>query len=217
MASLPSPPRRAHGDETAIAAHAGWAAQAPRPGLAPRRPWNRHGPGRPLLSGSATGDRIRRWDTSGQPGGRQSAPETLDRCWLSNPPLHGGGCSSDSSLNRGSRPPSDRRMLIPPLALALGALGLLARGHRRVVLALALAAPILSVLALAAQYLPGGLESCTSSTSGPTVCHAEPAVSGWSGPLPFAIAIALIALSLGPLATVRTGHWWPAAASAGLQ
>src|SRR5437868_4435055 len=108
-------------------------------------------------------------------------------------------------------------MLILPLALAVGALGLIARGHRRVVLAIAIAAPILSVLALAAQFLPGGAESCTSTTSGPAVCHAEPAVSGWSGPLPFAIAVALIALSLAPLASVRTGRWWPVAASAVLQ
>jgi len=35
--------------------------------------------------------------------------------------------------------------------------------------------------------------------------------------LPFAIAIALIALSLVPLASVRTRNWWPAAASAALQ
>ena len=108
-------------------------------------------------------------------------------------------------------------MLILPLALALGALGLIARGHRRVVLAIAIAAPILSVLALAAQFLPGGAESCTSTISGPTICHAEAAVSGWSGPLPFAIAIALIALSLVPLASVRTRNWWPAAASGALQ
>jgi hypothetical protein len=108
-------------------------------------------------------------------------------------------------------------MLILPVALAIGALGLLARGHRRVALALAIAAPILSVLALIAQFVPGGAESCTSSTSGPTVCQAEPAVSGWGGPLPFVIAMALIALSLVPLASVRTGRWWPAAASAVLQ
>src|SRR5256885_17164441 len=103
-------------------------------------------------------------------------------------------------------------MLILPLALALGALGLIARGHRRVVLAIAIAAPILSVLALAAQFLPGGAESCTSTISGPTVCHAEPAGSGGSGPLPFGIAIPLIARSPGPLASGGTGDWWPAAA-----
>ena len=108
-------------------------------------------------------------------------------------------------------------MLILPVALALGALGLLARGHRRVVLALAVAAPILSVLALAAQYLPTGLESCTASTSGPMVCHSLPAVYAWAGPLPYLIAIGLIVLSLAPLASVRIGKWWPAAASALLQ
>ncbi len=108
-------------------------------------------------------------------------------------------------------------MLILPLALALGALGLLARGRRRVVLTLAVAAPILSVLALAAQYLPGGLESCTSSTSGAMVCHSLPAIYAWAGPLPYLIAMGLIALSLVPLASVRLGKWWPAAASALLQ
>ena len=108
-------------------------------------------------------------------------------------------------------------MLIPPLALAVGALGLLARGHRRVVLILALAAPILSVVAFAAQFVPGGAESCASSAGGPNVCQSVPAVSGWGGPLPYLIAVALILLSLAPVASVHTGKWWPAAASALLQ
>src|SRR5438094_708944 len=88
-------------------------------------------------------------------------------------------------------------MLILPVALAVGALGLLARGRRRVVLTLAVAAPILSVLALAAQYLPSGLESCTASTSGPMVCRSLPAVYAWAGPVPYLIAIEL---SEGPQA-----------------
>jgi len=108
-------------------------------------------------------------------------------------------------------------MLILPVALAVGALGLLARGRRRVVLTLAVAAPILSVLALAAQYLPSGLESCTASTSGPMVCRSLPAVYAWAGPVPYLIAIGLIVLSLAPLASVRVGKWRPAAASALLQ
>ena len=108
-------------------------------------------------------------------------------------------------------------MLILPVALAVGALGLLARGRRRVVLTLAVAAPILSVLALAAQYLPSGLESCTASTSGPMVCRSLPAVYAWAGPVPYLIAIGLIVLSLAPLASLRVGKWWPAAASALLQ
>ena len=108
-------------------------------------------------------------------------------------------------------------MLILPLALAIGAIGLLARGHRRVVLILAFAAPILSVGAFTAQFVPGGAESCTASTGGPNVCQSLPAVSGWDGPLPYIIAIGLILLSLGPLASVRTGKWWPAAASGLLQ
>jgi|ERR1700674_252500 len=108
-------------------------------------------------------------------------------------------------------------MLIPPLALAVGALGLLARGHRRVVLILAFAAPILSIGAFAAQFVPGGAESCSSSTGGLNVCQSLPAVSGWGGPLPYLIAVGLILLSLAPLASVRTGKWWPAAASALLQ
>jgi len=108
-------------------------------------------------------------------------------------------------------------MLILPVALAVGALGLLARGRRRVVLTLAVAAPILSVLALAAQYLPSGLESCPASTSGPMVCRSLPAVYAWAGPVPYLIAIGLIVLSLAPLASARVGKWWPAAASALLQ
>jgi hypothetical protein len=108
-------------------------------------------------------------------------------------------------------------MFILPVALALGALGLLARGRRRVALAMAIGAPVLSGLAFAAQFVPGGYESCTSTIGGSTVCHAEPAVSGWDGPLPLAIAIALILLSLVPLVSVRTGKWWPAAVSAFLQ
>jgi hypothetical protein len=108
-------------------------------------------------------------------------------------------------------------MLIPPLALAVGALGLLARGHRRVVLILAFAAPILSIGAFAVQFVPGGAESCSASTGGPNVCQSLPAVSGWGGPLPYLIAIGLILLSLAPLASVRTGKWWPAAASGLLQ
>jgi len=108
-------------------------------------------------------------------------------------------------------------MLILPVALALGALGLLARGRPRVVLTLAVVAPILSVLALAVQYLPSGLESCTSSPSGSMVCQSLPAIFAWDGPLPYLIAMGLIALSLAPLASVRIGKWWPAAASALLQ
>ena len=108
-------------------------------------------------------------------------------------------------------------MLIPPLALALGALGLLARGHRRVVLGLALAVPILSLLAFVAQFYPSGIEVCMGSTSGTNVCHSEAPISAWAGPLPYAIAVALTALSFVPLVSVRTGKWWPAAASAVLQ
>jgi hypothetical protein len=106
-------------------------------------------------------------------------------------------------------------ILLP--ALAAGVLGLLARGHRRVVLILAIAAPVLSMVAFAAQLLPGGVQSCTSSTSGPDVCQSLPAVSAWGGPLPFLIAGALFFLSLAPLASVRAKSWWPAAISALLQ
>src|SRR5438132_7184472 len=99
-------------------------------------------------------------------------------------------------------------MLIPPLALAVGALGFLIRGHRRVILIVAIAAPTLSVLAFAAQFVPGGAESCTSSTTGPTVCQSLPAVSGWDGPLPYSIAVGLVWLSVAPLLSVRIGKWW---------
>jgi hypothetical protein len=107
-------------------------------------------------------------------------------------------------------------MLIPPLALAFGALGLLARGHRRVIWLLVVAAPILSIVAFAAQFVPGGAEACTSSAEG-TNCLPLPAVSGWGSPLPYVIAVGLILLSLAPLASVRSGKWWPAAVSALLQ
>jgi len=109
-------------------------------------------------------------------------------------------------------------MVILPLALILGAgLGLVMRNRRRLILAVAIAAPVLSIVALAAQFVPGGGESCTSTTSGASSCQAVPAVEGWDGPLPFAIALALIVLSLAPLVSARTGAWWPAAAAAFLQ
>lgn len=90
-------------------------------------------------------------------------------------------------------------------------------GRRRAVLIVAIAVPILSVLAFAAQFVPGGVQSCSSSTDGPTVCQSLPAVSGWGGPLPYAIAIALVLLSLAPLVSVSTGKRWPATVSALLQ
>jgi hypothetical protein len=108
-------------------------------------------------------------------------------------------------------------MFILPVALVVGALGLLIRGHRRTVLILAAAAPLLSVLAFIAQFVPGGVESCTSSTSGPDMCRSLPAVTAWEAPLPYSIAIGLIVLSLAPLVSVRTGKWGPAAVSAVLQ
>lgn len=109
-------------------------------------------------------------------------------------------------------------MIIPPLALILGAgLGFAMRNRRRLILAVAIAAPLLSAVALVAQFIPGGGESCTSTTSGASSCQAVPAVEGWDGPLPFAIAFALIVLSAAPLVSARTGAWWPATASAALQ
>ncbi len=89
--------------------------------------------------------------------------------------------------------------------------------RRTVLLILAIATPILSVLALAAQFVPGGYESCTSSIEGPTVCRSLPAVSGWGGPLPYTIAIVLILLSLAPVFSMRTGKRWPSTGSAVLQ
>lgn len=91
-------------------------------------------------------------------------------------------------------------------------------GHSRIVLAVAIAAPILSVAALGAQFIPGGVESCTSTTEGgSSVCQSLPAISAWAGPLPYAIAAALILLSLAPLASVLAGRRLPAVASAILQ
>lgn len=109
-------------------------------------------------------------------------------------------------------------MVIPLLALLVGApIGLAIRGRKRVVLAVALAAPFLAVVALAAQFIPGGAEQCRSSSGGTTVCEQLPAITAWSGPLPFVIAFLLILLALAPLISVRTKTWWIAAASAGLQ
>lgn len=109
-------------------------------------------------------------------------------------------------------------MIIPPLGLILGAgLGFVMRNRQRLILAVAIAAPLLSVVALVAQFIPGGGESCQSTTFGTSTCQAVPAVEFWSGPIPFAIAFALIVLSLAPLASALTGAWWPAAASAALQ
>jgi hypothetical protein len=109
-------------------------------------------------------------------------------------------------------------MIIPPLALIFGAgIGLIARGHRRVVTLIAFSAPALALAAFAAQFAPGGAESCTSSIDGSTVCRSVPAVSGWDGPLPYAIATCLVVLTLAPLVNLRTGGWWLTGMSAVLQ
>lgn len=108
-------------------------------------------------------------------------------------------------------------VIIPPLALVLGAaLGAAIRNHRRVIVATAIAAPVLATIALVAQFVPGGYESCQSSTSGAGSCRTLPAVAGWS-PLAFAIAFVLIAIAFAALASAITGAWWLAAASAILQ
>lgn len=109
-------------------------------------------------------------------------------------------------------------MVIPLLAVLLGApIGLAIRGRKRVVMAVALAVPVLAILGFAAQLVPGGVEECSSSTSGTDVCKQLPAIAAWSGPLPFLIAVLLVVLALAPLLSVRTRTWWIAAASAGLQ
>ena len=109
-------------------------------------------------------------------------------------------------------------MIIPPLALILGAaIGLLARGHRRAVILIAISAPVLSAAAFALQFVPGGAEECQSSISGSTVCHSLPAVSGWDGPFPYAIATCLVLLSLAAPVSIRVNRWWIPAASAVLQ
>ena len=109
-------------------------------------------------------------------------------------------------------------MVIPLLALLLGApVGLAIRGRKRVVMTVAIAAPVLAFLAFAAQFIPGGVEECSSSTSGADVCKQLPAITAWSGPLPFVIALLLIVLALAPIVGVRTRTWWVAAVSAALQ
>src|SRR2546429_9090775 len=105
-------------------------------------------------------------------------------------------------------------MLIVPFAVILGAvIGLLAQDRPRAQRVLVVATPVLSVLAMLVQFLPFGVESCSSTDSGPAVCQSLPMVTAWGGPLPFAIAAALILLSLGPLVSARTRSWLPAGVS----
>lgn len=109
-------------------------------------------------------------------------------------------------------------MLVPPIALILGAiLGLLARQRPHARTILMVAAPVLSVVALAAQFVPDGVQSCTSTANGSTVCQSLPAVAAWGGVLPYLIAIALVLLSFGTVVSARTGSWLPAGISALLQ
>ncbi len=109
-------------------------------------------------------------------------------------------------------------MIIPPLALVLGALGgLLFRGRRRAILGLSLAVPVLSLIAMAFQFVPGGTTECAATTSGAQSCRPLPATSGWEGIGPYSIAVALLLLSFAPLVSWRIGAWWPAAVSAVLQ
>ena len=109
-------------------------------------------------------------------------------------------------------------VIILPVALILGAaIGLIARGRRRSVKVIAFSAPVLALAAFVAQFVPGGATSCESSINGATVCQSLPAVSGWSGPLPYLIATCLVVLSLAPIISVRTGGWVIAGVSAVLQ
>src|SRR5947208_2540082 len=109
-------------------------------------------------------------------------------------------------------------MLILPLAVVVGAvLGLLARDRPRAQWVLVVSAPVLSLLALASQFLPIGAESCTSTAGGSSVCQSVPAVTGWGSPLPYVIAVALVVLSLAPLVSLLTRSWLPAGVSALLQ
>src|SRR5947208_962775 len=106
-------------------------------------------------------------------------------------------------------------MLILPLAVVVGAvLGLLARDRPRAQWVLVVSAPVLSLLALASQFLPIGAESCTSTAGGSSVCQSVPAVTGWGSPLPYVIAVALVVLSLAPLVSLLTRSWLPAGVSA---
>ena len=108
-------------------------------------------------------------------------------------------------------------MIIPPLALLLGALfGFVVRGRGRIVLALAIATPLVALLAFSAQFVPGGAMECTASTSGAEACRSLPAVTGWSQPA-FAIAVLLEVLAFAPLVSVRLSNPWPAAGAAVLQ
>ena len=108
-------------------------------------------------------------------------------------------------------------MLAVLAAVVIGVgVGFVAQGRPRVLLGLAVAAPLLAVAALAAQFVPGGATECTGTLSGPNTCRAMPAVSGWSL-LAFAIALAVVVLSFAPLISLRTGSWIPAGLAAVLQ
>ena len=109
-------------------------------------------------------------------------------------------------------------MFVPLVALFIGGgAGLLITGRRGTIQFIAIATPLLAAAAFVSQVLPGGAQSCTGTIDGTTTCQAAAAISGWSGPLPYAIAAALVVLSLAPLLSFYTGSWVPAAAAAVLQ
>jgi hypothetical protein len=81
---------------------------------------------------------------------------------------------------------------------------------------LAWAAPLASVLAFAALFVPGGVTSCSGSSTGGEACRSLPAVTAFS-PEAMAIAIVLVALGFAaPLALWQRRRGY-AVASAMLQ
>jgi hypothetical protein len=111
------------------------------------------------------------------------------------------------------------------LSLAVGVpLGLLLRDRLRAQLVVAGLVPLLSLLAFAAQFIPGGGSMvCTSFTtvSGGvaeqtpiTSCGSVPNFEAWGGPLPASIALALVLLSFAPLLSLRLKSWLPAGVAA---
>jgi H+/Cl- antiporter ClcA len=105
-------------------------------------------------------------------------------------------------------------IVIPAIAFILGGLiGTTARHRIHAQMLLLFAAPVLSMLAFFVQFLPfAGGELCTS-----TVCRPVPPVAGWSGHLPYLIAIGLVLLSFATVVSFWTDNWAPAAISAVLQ
>ena len=95
--------------------------------------------------------------------------------------------------------------VLAAVVLGIGA-GFAARGHDRILLAIAIACPVLTIAAFAAQLIPGGATECVGTLDGANTCRAVAAVSGWSDPVPYVIAATLAVLSFAPLLSLRSNN-----------